>query len=327
MADSSPLISVIVPVYEAEKYLDQCVQSIVDQTYKNLEIILVDDGSPDNCPAMCDEWSARDGRVRVIHMENSGVSNARNAGITAATGEWLIFIDSDDVVSVYLIEALVKASTSKDVLTVAGIVRFSDELPVVRDSVSIPQNCGKSLAPLRGGLYCCGALYNRELVRSIDLWFDPTLRNIEDVVWNSVYLRYVSFAQFIATPVYYYRINPTSITSHCGNSQWQVSSWLDARRSILNWFADKTLTQQQKKEVRDMVRHCQNNIHAECLAGGITYEQLQELEKADLQSYACNETLVAFLEKTIRHIAPRMYFAAYLMALRLRKTISRMMKT
>ena len=91
-----PLISVIVPVYKTEKYLDRCIQSIVDQTYKNLEIILVDDGSPDNCPAMCDAWAAKDGRVQVIHKENGGVSTARNAGISIARGAFFAFVDSDD---------------------------------------------------------------------------------------------------------------------------------------------------------------------------------------------------------------------------------------
>ena len=90
------LISVIVPVYKVEKYLDKCVQSIVDQTYRNLEIILVDDGSPDNCPAMCDAWAEKDDRIRVIHKENGGLSDARNAGMAIATGEYIGFVDSDD---------------------------------------------------------------------------------------------------------------------------------------------------------------------------------------------------------------------------------------
>ena len=75
----SELISIIVPVYKVEKYLDKCVESIVEQTYKNLEIILVDDGSPDNCPAMCDEWAKKDSRIKVIHKKNGGLSSARNA--------------------------------------------------------------------------------------------------------------------------------------------------------------------------------------------------------------------------------------------------------
>ena len=94
----NPLISVIVPVYKAEKYLDKCVQSIVNQTYKNLEIILVDDGSPDNCPEMCDEWAKKDSRIKVIHKENGGVSSARNAGLDNSFGDYIGFVDSDDFI-------------------------------------------------------------------------------------------------------------------------------------------------------------------------------------------------------------------------------------
>ena len=91
-----PLISVIVPVYKVEKYLDRCVQSIVDQTYKNLEIILVDDGSPDNCPAMCDAWAEKDHRIKVIHQQNAGGGAARNAALDIAQGDLIAFADSDD---------------------------------------------------------------------------------------------------------------------------------------------------------------------------------------------------------------------------------------
>ena len=102
----APLISVIVPVYKVEAYLDRCVQSIVDQTYRNLEIILVDDGSPDNCGAMCDAWVEKDSRVRVIHKENGGLSDARNVGMAAASGEYLGFIDSDDYIAPEMYQVL-----------------------------------------------------------------------------------------------------------------------------------------------------------------------------------------------------------------------------
>lgn len=94
-----PLISIIVPVYKVEKYLDRCVQSIVNQTYQNLEIILVDDGSPDHCPVMCDTWAEKDNRIQVIHKTNGGLSDARNAGLAVATGDLIGFVDSDDWIS------------------------------------------------------------------------------------------------------------------------------------------------------------------------------------------------------------------------------------
>lgn len=101
-------ISVIVPVYRAEEYLDRCVQSILNQSFHNLELILVDDGSPDRCPALCDTFAQTDNRVRVIHQENAGVAAARNAGLTAAKGEYVAFVDSDDYIDVEMYEAMIE---------------------------------------------------------------------------------------------------------------------------------------------------------------------------------------------------------------------------
>lgn len=103
------LISVVVPVYGVEPYLCQCVDSIITQTYEHLEIILVDDGSPDGCPEICDEYSRRDNRIRVIHKQNGGLSDARNAGVEEASGEYVAFIDSDDWVDREYIEKLYDA--------------------------------------------------------------------------------------------------------------------------------------------------------------------------------------------------------------------------
>ena len=109
-----PLISVIVPVYKVEQYLDRCVSSVLAQTYQNTEIILVDDGSPDGCPAMCDAYEKQYANVCVIHQENKGLSGARNAGIDAAKGEYLAFVDSDDVWSPYFLESLYGAMKEYD---------------------------------------------------------------------------------------------------------------------------------------------------------------------------------------------------------------------
>lgn len=107
--DMNEKISVIVPVYKVEDYLDKCVQSLVNQTYKNLEIILVDDGSPDACPQMCDKWAKADSRIKVIHKPNGGLSDARNAAMRIATGEYISFIDSDDCVADIFFEKLTEA--------------------------------------------------------------------------------------------------------------------------------------------------------------------------------------------------------------------------
>lgn len=103
---NKPLLSVIIPCYKVEKYLDRCMKSVVNQTYGNLEIILVDDGSPDNTGKMCDNWAARDSRIKVVHKKNGGLGFARNSGIEVATGEWIAFVDSDDYILSEMYERL-----------------------------------------------------------------------------------------------------------------------------------------------------------------------------------------------------------------------------
>lgn len=110
-----PLISIIVPVYKVEQYLDQCVKSIVDQTYRNLEIILVDDGSPDACPGMCDAWEQKDDRIKVIHKKNGGASSARNVGLDIAKGEYIGFVDGDDLIADNMYEVMLRAFEGEQV--------------------------------------------------------------------------------------------------------------------------------------------------------------------------------------------------------------------
>ena len=129
------LISIIVPVYKVEKYLDKCVQSIVDQTYQNLEIILVDDGSPDNCGAMCDVWAKKDSRIKVIHKENGGLSDARNAGIKAASGEYIFLLDGDDYILKNAIELMYKGVTENNAdIAICNYKKVTSDIDLVDES-------------------------------------------------------------------------------------------------------------------------------------------------------------------------------------------------
>lgn len=115
-------VSVIVPVYGVEPYLNACVESIVNQTYQNLEIILVDDGSPDNCPQMCDEWAGKDSRIIVIHKENGGQGTARNAALDRMTGDYVLFVDSDDRIKPTMVDEMVNATDSGQIdLVLCGL--------------------------------------------------------------------------------------------------------------------------------------------------------------------------------------------------------------
>lgn len=116
------LISIIVPIYKVEKELDKCVQSLIHQTYEKIEIILVDDGSPDNCPKLCDEYAKKDYRIKVIHKKNGGLSEARNFGLDSATGKYILYVDSDDYIELDACERLLEG-VSKDVDFVVGACR------------------------------------------------------------------------------------------------------------------------------------------------------------------------------------------------------------
>ena len=109
-AESRPEISIIVPVYKVERYLNECIDSILAQTFTDFELILVDDGSPDGCPALCDAAAAKDSRIRVIHKPNGGVSSARNAGLDTVRGNWIGFVDSDDSIDPSYYEKLHQAA-------------------------------------------------------------------------------------------------------------------------------------------------------------------------------------------------------------------------
>ena len=124
-----PMFSVIVPIYKVEKYLKQCVDSILNQTFRNFELILVDDGSPDNCPAICDEYQRKDNRVRVIHKENGGLVSARKAGVMVAAGDFVVCVDGDDWIVAHCLEtyASIIQEYAPDVIVSGYMAAFEDE--------------------------------------------------------------------------------------------------------------------------------------------------------------------------------------------------------
>ena len=127
---NSETISIIIPIYKVEQYLEQCVESVTRQTYQKLEIILVDDGSPDQCGIMCEKWAKKDQRIKVIHKENGGLSDARNAGLQAASGTYIAFVDSDDLIAPTMMEQLLHGlEQEKADIAECNYTCFTDELP------------------------------------------------------------------------------------------------------------------------------------------------------------------------------------------------------
>lgn len=182
-------ISIIIPVYKVEQYLDQCISSIVNQTYTNMDIILVDDGSPDNCPAMCDAWAEKDSRIRVIHKTNGGLSDARNAGMAASTGELMAFVDSDDWIAPDMYEHLYQRLTEdgSDIAACGVQMVWEDKTPsrmLTRDGSCVLNQEEAMRAIIEESWLkqpVWYKLYKTELVR--DILF-PVGKYHEDVFWS-----------------------------------------------------------------------------------------------------------------------------------------------
>ena len=214
-----PEISVIVPVYKAEDYLHACVDSILSQTVSDFELILVDDGSPDGCGAICDDYAARDSRVRVIHQENQGQAAARNHAFSIAKGEWVCFVDSDDAVHPQMLERLGQAAAESG--AAMSMCRML-EAPEMPEDFSAPVEVSWELLSMEEeslvalfdagnypGWVACAKLIRRELVQSH--LFCPG-RVYED---NEAVCHWIYGAKTIASipySLYFYRTNPDSTT-------------------------------------------------------------------------------------------------------------------
>lgn len=206
--NEKPLISVIVPIYNVENYLDKCVESIVNQTYKNLEIILVDDGSSDNCPQKCDDWHNIDKRIVVIHKENGGLSDARNAGMDIMKGKYVSFVDGDDYIDERYIEVLYNnlvkynADVSQVLFNREGLLDSNEiEINVIDASVSC-KNFYISRAP-QMTISSCAKLFKVDLIGGQRF---PKGRNFEDQFFTPRVV-FCSHSIVISNERLYYYIN------------------------------------------------------------------------------------------------------------------------
>lgn len=203
-----PAVSVIVPVYKAEKYLEKCVDSILSQSFSDFELILVDDGSPDNCPAMCDEWAAKDSRIRVVHKENGGVSSARNTGLDRAAGAYVLFVDSDDYVHPDFIRRLYE---NKSDLTLCGFeCRNREGEALFAVCVAEGSYAHREQIPY-AGLYekntlygpCC-KLFRADILKTHSIRFPAGISWGEDGMFVADYLAHISSLRALPDVLYYY---------------------------------------------------------------------------------------------------------------------------
>lgn len=202
-------VSIIIPVFRVERYLDACIASVLAQTHRALDVILVDDGSPDSCPALCDAWARRDSRVRVIHKQNEGVSAARNAGLDTATGDYLAFVDGDDVVAADLIETLVSlAAQNKAEMAVVAHAAFTTGTPVFTSGARLDIGSGDEtlwrIVGERPRWEVWGKLFRRGLFERIR--FRSDIRNGEDLEVIARVLAGVRTAVVSDAVLYGYRV-------------------------------------------------------------------------------------------------------------------------
>ena len=270
-----PLLSVIVPVYKVEAYLRDCVDSILAQTYQNLEIILVDDGSPDNCGAICDEYAAKDSRIRVIHKPNGGLSDARNAGMSIATGEYLMFVDSDDLLTLNAAQTLMGLAAQEQAdIVIGNHLRFEEELPQIptcsaAPNVHTPEEAAADM--LQNGCAAWARVFRRSIHEGID--FPVGEINEDEAIVLKLYDRCQRIVK-TAEVVYLYRCRPESITTtsynpkkliwvkHCRDNLAFIRSHhplleLDAAkryRGSLTWSMTEMLLSEQdfSAEIRDL---------------------------------------------------------------------------
>lgn len=266
----------IVPCYKVEQYLPNCIESIINQSYDNWELILVDDGSPDKCGDICDEYVRRDNRIKVVHKENGGLSSARNVGMKVMTGDYVTFLDSDDYLHTDALNILVEYAEKYDTqLVQCNFVRGSKiEFPTWESNEFVKEYDNHTIfTKFSAKIIVCGKLYNRELLD--DITMPEGIINEDDWTTWKIYYR---AKKIVVTnrPLYYYTVNPDSImstvkkkpdTTYYGAYDERIAffvendekdlediSRLQFCKSLLLLYSNKQLTTPQRKEIRKRFR-------------------------------------------------------------------------
>ena len=211
------VISIVVPVYNAKKSLERCIESLLHQTYEQLEIILVDDGSADGSSEICDRYTEKDKRIVVIHKKNAGVSAARNTGIERATGTYLQFVDSDDYLDLDACEKLVNAmEKNKSEMAICGCVEHRGEEEKVIVPEAVPCQKLSQMGEKFGRIYCSNLFnipWNKLFIREkVKEKFDVAISLGEDLLFNLAYMENIEKITFLDSPVYHYMIEQASLS-------------------------------------------------------------------------------------------------------------------
>ncbi|MBR2040184.1 MAG: glycosyltransferase [Clostridia bacterium] len=278
-------ISVIVPVYKVEPYLEKCIDSILNQTYKDFELILVDDGSPDNCPAICDEYAKKDSRITVIHKQNGGLSDARNAALEIAKGEFVTFVDSDDFIAPNALQLLMEAAVenNSDVVISTKFEFFSNgnicKCSENKGSIVVDSKKALELIFYKNGRWdAWGSLYKRGLFEKERF---PVGKLYEDIATIPKIILNAENICFIDASIYYYFVRTGSIMD---------GSKTTVKIDLLEVCMDLVST--MKKKIKD--KPCLYNINA-----GVLMELCSRVDLAE-KNYDLNKQFILKSRKYLR---------------------------
>ena len=221
-------ISIIIPVYNASQYLSNCIDSIISQTYQDIELILIDDGSTDNSGEICDSYAKEDSKIIVQHKLNGGVSSARNLGLSIARGEYITFVDSDDYLKKDYLKNLLNASLKYDAdLVQAGFQKCTESCVEEVKCTSIDfatSSIDEILKHLRG--FCCSKLFRNSVIRENQLTFDEELTLAEDLCFVLKYCEFAKRIAFIHNTDYCYLTNQNSASSKLHKPNALLKEWI-----------------------------------------------------------------------------------------------------
>ena len=276
------MISIIIPIYNVEQYLSKCVDSVLSQSYKDMEIILVDDGSTDNCPSICDEYSRKDNRITVIHKQNGGLSDARNVGKKIAHGEWIFFLDADDWIEQNSIDTLYRCANENDCDIVQGnfyytysdhlLCRYESSQEHLNHFLSRSEAIKELIINERIKNFAWGKLYRTSIVKMFDF---PLGKFFEDSYWQHLIFHQINKYGIVDVPLYFYRQRMDSIS---GKPTDRYDDLIEGYRCRLE-FIEKHYPQYE-----DLMRRM--------------YQKIYELKypKQDLLSY-CSRFIMRVKEK------------------------------
>lgn len=290
----STTVSIIVPVYNTEKYLKRCVDSLLIQSYHDIEILLINDGSTDSSPIICDEYVSKDSRVRVFHTQNGGVSTARNRGIQEAKGEWILFVDSDDFVEPNYVCAFLKNNPDHNSLILQNF-RTVNENGVYTSGIYNEDNSTKLTTAqgiVRYGLFLngfiCGKLYNRGILIKNGIKFPLNISYKEDMIFLLKYLLHTESIEYVNGCGYNYFTHTNSLSSSSHSPELLNSTLSAVKSEILKLLSPIDADSQLWRHYISFLKQCQLELFKTLYTGSYSYKYrritLKQLKKIIQQS-------------------------------------------